>query len=129
MGKEYNEIIEIEYFDLLATNGKNELLVSILLFTAEKLNSEFNSLYEFEVVNYGFQGIYPVIGVIYKNVNLPEVEDVVLQKFDEILKSNNLKDFYDFIILKCNEIHTIVTKLKSDNDENFDWWEKYRNNM
>ena len=75
MGKEYNEIIEIEYFDLLAKNGKNELLVSILLFTAEKLNSEFNSLYEFEVVNYGFQGIYPIIGVIYKNINLPEVED------------------------------------------------------
>ena len=38
-----------------------------------------NFLYEFEVVPYGFAGIYPVIGVIYKDESAPKIEEVVIQ--------------------------------------------------
>lgn len=66
MNKRYNEIVELEALDELV-GWDNKFIIRILLLFTQKLNKESKIMeeYHFDVIPYGFQGYYPVIGVQY----------------------------------------------------------------
>jgi hypothetical protein len=98
--KKYNQIIELEYIDILtATN--TQISVAVLLSFVDHLNNDttFKNKSMFEVIKYGFQGYYAVIGVI--NYNNENIEDSIVEnKFIDFIKNNSLKMFIDFSIEK-----------------------------
>lgn len=119
-GNSFNQIIELEYIDrLTAQKGGKVLVISSLFLLINHLNNldEFNA-YRFDVIKYGFQGYYPVIGVKYLNENLDyytiseELENIVSNLFEQMIARLSLKDFLDFTMENYTDIANIARELK-----------------
>ena len=109
--KKYSQIIELEYIDTL-TSTNTEISVAILLSFVDFLNfdSSFKGKSRFEVIKYGFQGYYAVIGVIKDNNENIETS-IIENNFIDFIKSNSLKMFIDFSIEKSIEINRIAKEI------------------
>ncbi len=116
MIKSYNEIIELEYLDSLMKDYNFNLIVAILLLLIEKLQIEAcTNPYHFEVIPYGFQGYYPVIGVQHKTTNLPSIEGFVINFFNTSIPKITLKEFLEFNMINSSHIEDLLANISREN--------------
>ena len=116
MKKGYKHIVELEYLDDLILPSNNKLIIAILLQTVESLSTDPRYLgkFEFEVIKYGFQGYYPVIGVKSLS-NFDEFnEDEIISYFNENIISLPMKNFIDFTTRNENKITKIFKEFEVD---------------
>jgi hypothetical protein len=99
MKEGYNQIVEIESLDVLASDN-SKLLAAILLCFCDEISSdnELKKDYSFNIIKYGFQGYYPVIGVRYNSEQCEDIHNLIEQKFLLFLQAKSIKEFVDFAI-------------------------------
>lgn len=112
MEKGYNEIIELDSLDEFI-QWNNTLVIIILLMLVKSFNSDEKLLksYRFNVISYGFQGYYPVIGVEYLEDNLTSIEELVLMKYKTLVKTTTLDNLLDFSISNKDSIQKIINEI------------------
>ena len=121
MEKSYNEILELESLDNLV-HGNTKLLVTTLLMFIEFLKSDKKILkkYHLEVLEYGFQGYYPVIGIQYLDANCASIEEYLVSKFEEFSKSVFLEELLRFAVSQRPVIENFVSEIEARNNDFFE---------
>lgn len=113
MEKSYNECVELEALSPLISPS-NEIVSGVLLFLVAKLRHIMPDSYNFEVISYGFQGSYPVIGVEYADDNQDSVEEHIIDEYKKIIVTNDIASFINFLIKEKPKIDEVMKQLASN---------------
>ncbi|RRJ90615.1 hypothetical protein EG240_07915 [Paenimyroides tangerinum] len=109
----YNEIIELDIFDDLIEDKNINIVICTQLIFCDYLNNQhdLNSNYKFEVIKYGFQGYYTVVGIKYLTDSATTIEDTVIEKFNFLMNNLKIYDLITFYIKNEESINNIRINL------------------
>ncbi|GEM_PF-6968169 len=104
----YNEIVELEELDHLIS-WDDKLVVRILLMLEDELKKDdrLRNQYRFEVIQYGFQGSYPVLGIEHSSEGLESISELVVDRFQMLKKAISLDQLIAFDLDNKNRIESL----------------------
>ena len=116
MGNVFDEIIELEELDgLISWNNKLVIGLQLVLIQELKTYKNFNEYYRFEVISFGFQGYYPVIGVVYLRDSVKPIEQFVHYYFSNLIQTKSISEIVPVIIQNKGIIKQVLDDIDGDN--------------
>ena len=111
----FDFIVELEELDHLMRQSGFRQAITVLEFVSDHLNrlESKEKRFRFEVIEFGFQGYYPVIGIQLLKNGTFDVEEYVRQEFEKVLSNTSLKTILDYSRENDGRIESLTLKFKS----------------
>ena len=112
----YQEIVELEDLDTFIS-WDEKFIIGVLFLLVGELSKDkiLAKKYKFRVIGFGFQGLYPVIGVKYLSDDSESVEDTAIEMCQNILRNKSMQDLIDFIAANKELVEERFKKIEKNN--------------
>ncbi len=102
----HNQVVEIEYLNNYIYKSNRKIIIAILFFLIRKIQTKefYLNSYELQVIEFGFMGTYPAIGIKYLRKEIDyytthkDLEKKINKEFNDVINEFSLKDFLNFSI-------------------------------